>query len=228
MQVKEIAEVHPEELASVLRRIPIYRELREEDPEQFDTLMTFSRLVEVPGGDVIMRRGDRGSWIYFLLTGQLAVYLDECGGEEPLNFITPGEMFGDLALFGNLQRNVTVRADESCRAVRVLATDFGCFGRLTDFAAVSLRTKLRFYRLITQGIRWRLELKKAERPVPGLMAHLMQVPIFRGIRGTVDELAFLNDQARLLADLLVAWNTDGADLLVAAPQAGDTASAAGN
>lgn len=222
MQVKEISEAHAEELESVLRRIPVYRELREQDPEQFDTLMKFSRLVEVAGGDTIMRRGDRGSWIYFLLTGQLAVSLDDSGG-EPLNFITPGEMFGDLALFGNLLRNVTVRADENCRVVRVMATDFSCFGRLTDFSTVSLRTKLRFYRLITQGIRWRLEMKKVERPVPALAARLMQVPIFRGAGGTVEELAFLNDQARLLAELLLAWNTDGADLLVASPPVDDAA-----
>lgn len=209
MQVSEINELDTAEIESILGRIPLYREIRCHDGEQFERLMRFSRRVEMEPGELIMRRGDKGSWLYFLLVGQLAVYAGSGETEEdPLNYISPGEMFGDLALLGAFERRVTVRTDRHVRRAVLLATDFGCFGRLTDFALVSLDTKLAFYRLIAKGIRWRLELKKMEQPEHPLALEMRSVSLFNGRPDTEEELQFLHRQACELAGILTGWHGD--------------------
>jgi CRP/FNR family cyclic AMP-dependent transcriptional regulator len=209
MQVSEINELDTTEIDSFLSRIPLYREIRSRDAEQFERLMRFSRRVEMEPGELIMRRGDKGSWLYFLLVGQLAVYTGNGESEEvALNYISPGEMFGDLALLGAFERRVTVRTDRQVRRAVLLATDFGCFGRLTDFALVSLPTKLAFYRLIAKGIRWRLELKKMEQPDHPLALEMRSVSLFNGQPNTEDELQFLHRQACELAGILTGWHGD--------------------
>ena len=209
MQVSEINELDTAEIDSFLSRIPLYREIRSRDAEQFERLMRFSRRVEMEPGELIMRRGDKGSWLYFLLVGQLAVYAGNGESDEvALNYISPGEMFGDLALLGAFERRVTVRTDRQVRRAVLLATDFGCFGRLTDFALVSLATKLAFYRLIANGIRWRLELKKMEQPEHPLALEMRSVSLFNGQPNTEDELQFLHRQACELAGILTGWHGD--------------------
>ena len=209
MQVSEISELDATEVDSFLSRIPLYREIRSRDAEQFERLMRFSRRVEMEPGELIMRRGDKGSWLYFLLVGQLAVYAGNGDAEEvPLNYISPGEMFGDLALLGTFERRVTVRTDRNARRAVLLATDFGCFGRLTDFALVSLQTKLSFYRLIAKGIRWRLELKKMEQPDHPLALETSAASIFEGSADTEEELQFLHRHACELAGILTGWHGD--------------------
>lgn len=209
MQVSEISELEATEVESFLSRIPLYREIRSRDPEQFERLMRFSRRVEMEPGELIMRRGDKGSWLYFLLVGQLAVYAGNGEPEEdPLNFISPGEMFGDLALLGAFERRVTVRTDRQVRRAVLLATDFGCFGRLADFALISLETKLAFYRLIAKGIRWRLELKKMEQPNHPLALEMRAVSLFNGDLDSEAELQFLHRQACELAGILTGWHGD--------------------
>ena len=209
MQVTEIHELEAVEVQSFLNRIPLYREIRARDEEQFKRLMRFSRRVEMVPGELIMRRGDKGSWLYFLLVGQLAAYAgDGDPDEEPLNYISPGEMFGDLALLGAFERRVTVRVDSQARRAVLLATDFGCFGRLSDFALVSLPAKLAFYRLIAKGIRWRLELKKMEQPDHPLAIEMRSVSLFHGRTNTLEELEFLHRQSCELAGILTGWHGD--------------------
>ncbi len=209
MQVSEINELDNDEIDSFLSRIPLYREIRSRDMEQFERLMRFSRRIEMEPGELVMRRGDKGTWLYFLLVGQLAAYAGTGeSGEDPLNYISPGEMFGDLALLGAFERRVTVRTDRNVRRAVLLATDFGCFGRLTDFALVSLDTKLAFYRLIAKGIRWRLELKKMEQPDHPLAVEMRGVSLFNGPVDTEEELQFLHRQACELAGILTGWHGD--------------------
>jgi hypothetical protein len=209
MQVSEINELDSAEMDAFLGRIPLYRDIRSRDTEQFERLMRFSRRVEMQPGELVMRRGDKGSWLYFLLVGQLAVFAGDGElAETPLNYISPGEMFGDLALLGAFERRVTVRTDRNVRRAILLATDFGCFGRLTDFALISLPTKLTFYRMIAKGIRWRLELKKMEQPEHPLALEMRGVPLFRGQVDSTDELQFLHRQACELAGILTGWHGD--------------------
>lgn len=162
-----------------------------------------------------MRRGQQGSWVYFLLKGNLLVYRDEPAGEA-LAEITPGELFGDLALVGDSARKATVAAP-TARGATVLACDLRTFGGLTDFSRISLPTKLGFYRTVLHSIRWRLERYRAAAPTHPLVGELLKAPAFGGERGALAELEYLVAQARLMAQLLERWNDGGSPALERAP-----------
>jgi CRP-like cAMP-binding protein len=160
-----------------------------------------------------MRRGQQGSWLYFLIKGKLVVYRDEPDPAEALNAITPGELFGDLALLSDRERKATVAAPAD-RGALLFACDFQVFGELDDFSRVTLPTKLLFYRTVVHSIRWRLEVGRMEQPQHPLVSELLRIPVYARSRDTLEELQALDYQAQRLALLLERWNQDNSDLFM--------------
>src|ERR1700746_3543 len=123
MNIKEIRQIPRSELATLLARIPFFKELRLRDEDQLALLLTYSCLVELAPGETIMRRGQKGTWLYFLVKGKLIVYRDEPSPADQINVITPGELFGDLAQLGDHERKATVAASQE-RGALLFACDF--------------------------------------------------------------------------------------------------------
>ena len=217
MRIKELNNMPVDAMDSLLRGIPFYKDIQKLDVEQFNRVLGFSKLVELSPGDTIMRAGDKGSWLYFLLKGQLVVCADESDENTPLNYINPGELFGDLAMLSDYQRRATVKADANCKEALLFATNFARFGALEDYSTVSCETKLLLYRMMVHSIRWKLEVNRMADPSHTLVAAMRQIPVYSGLKGTDEELIALYSQARQLADLLIRWNiqtTNPKDLLV--------------
>lgn len=212
MKVKDLSEYKQADIDTLLCRVPFFKELRQHDLEQFKVLMGHSCIVELEPGEAIMRRGDRGSWLYFLIKGGLDVYLNSSDEGEPLNQITPGELFGDLALLCDHERKATVFASLGARNTVLFATGFRPFGDVEDFSVVSLTTKLIFYRTMVHSIRWRLEVKRMEQQGHQLAQELRQVHVFSGKKDSKEELLSLFKQAQMLASILDRWNNEGAAL----------------
>jgi CRP/FNR family cyclic AMP-dependent transcriptional regulator len=218
MQIRELSELSPQTIESLLRGIPFYKEIQRQDPAQFQRVLQNSKLVELNSGDVIMRAGDRGSWLYFLMKGQLAVLGEGDTGTTPLNYIMPGELFGDLAMLSNCERRATVKADENCKLSLLFATNFASFGEIDDVSVINLETKLVLYRMMVHSVRWKLELNRMDDPEHPLVAEMHRVPVVVGDKGSMKELQALFAQARRLADILIQWNSNkihGRDLFVA-------------
>ena len=217
MQIRELNSLSSAALENLLRGIPFYKEIQQVNPGQFQRVLGFSKLVELSPGDTIMRAGDKGSWLYFLLKGQLVVFAEEGGQDAPLNYINPGELFGDLAMLSDYERRATVKADQNCKEALLFATNFGPFGEVEDFSVINCETKLVLYRMMVHSIRWKLEVNRMKTPDHPLVAEMRRIKVFVGSKGTKDELLALYAQARQLADLLIRWNaenTDPKDLLV--------------
>lgn len=217
MNVKEIRQIPSAELAALLARIPFFKELRQRDPDQLQLLLGYACLVELAGGEVIMRRGQKGAWLYFLVKGELRVYRDRPEPADALSAITPGELFGDLALLFDSERKATVAAAPD-RSALLFAFDFRAFGALDNFSQVQLSTKLLFYRALVHSIRWRLEVNRMQQPGHALVAEMLKAPVFRGAKDSVEELHSLHEQACHLARILERWNqgeAKAADLFVA-------------
>lgn len=217
MQIRELNNLSTDALDNLLRGIPFYKEIQQLDATQFQRVLSFSKLVELSPGDTIMRAGDKGSWLYFLLKGQLVVFAEEDGKHAPLNYINPGELFGDLAMLSDYERRATVRADQNCKEALLFATNFGPFGEVEDFSVISCETKLILYRMMVHSIRWKLEVNRMKSPNHPLVTEMRQIKVYVGSKGTLEELLALYSQARQLADLLIRWNaenTDPKDLLV--------------
>ena len=209
MKIKDLSEYKQDEVLALMARIPFLKELRGQDSLQSELLLNHSCLVELEPGETIMRRGDRGSWLYFLIKGRLAVYLDDPDGNRPLNHITPGELFGDLALLCDHERKATVAAEPGGKTALLFATDFKPFGDVLNFSSVNLATKLTFYRTMVHSIRWRLEQKRMSDPGHSLASELRNAPVYRGAKDSVEELESLHTQAQFLADVLNRWNNAG-------------------
>lgn len=230
MKIKELSAYQNNEISALLGNIPFFKELQARGQEQLAVLLRYSCLVELEAGETIMRRGDRGSWLYFLIKGRLSVYLDEAEQTGPLNSITPGELFGDLALLCNHERKATVAAEQGSgsnnrknkknKKCLLFATDFKPFGDLTNYGVIDLQTKIVFYRTMVHSIRWRLEMNRMDYPKHPLVAELMQVPTYSGEKGVEAELQSLFSQAQYLASVLNSWNSEGVamqDVIVVSP-----------
>ena len=71
-------------------------------------------------GEVIVKQGDAGDFMYEILNGQVEVFQEKEGEEVRLNILDKGDFFGEMAIFEREKRSATVRA---LGEVRVLTVD---------------------------------------------------------------------------------------------------------
>lgn len=209
MEVHPLSRYPQATLDTLLSSIPFYKTVQQGDQYQYDLLMRYSRVSEFRPGEVILGQGQNDSWLYFLLKGQLAVLVGDSKTERKIvNYLTPGEVFGDLAVLVDHERTATVVADSNCKRVLVFGTDFTVFGELSDFSKISLITKLIYYRNMVHNLRWKLEVYRMSYPEHTFASNHRKVKLYTGKKETLDELLSLDEQARLLARLLVQWNLE--------------------
>lgn len=216
MEIKTISQIPRSTVEKLLASIPFYKMVKEQSPWQFELLLQHSRIVSFAPGEVVLAHGERDNWLYFLLKGQLIVSVSK-EGESPkvVNYITPGEVFGDLALLVGERRSATVTADSNSRQVLAFGTNFSVFGELEDFRLITLATKLAFYRNTVHNLRWKLEVYRSKHPSSCLAQDHHRIALYTGPRDTRDELKSLHVQAVQLARLLMQWNKSFGQLSLA-------------
>ncbi|GAB3092793.1 cyclic nucleotide-binding domain-containing protein [Aestuariicella hydrocarbonica] len=190
-----------EQLISV---IPFYKQIHQQDSWQYELLLQYSQVHAYEPGEIVVERGTPGSWLYFLLKGQLVVLANN--NSPAVNYITPGEVFGDLAMLLGQSRSATVKADENCREILVFAMDFSVFGALEDVHKVNLATKLNYYRNLMHSLRWKLEVYRSKYADHPLADKHRSIKLYTGAKETKDELRALHQQTCQLGELLVHWN----------------------
>jgi len=200
MQVLPSSEYRQEAMQRLVRGVTFFKDIAKLDPDQFELLLSVCQFVHADAGEVVLEKGADASTLYFLLKGQMAV-LNE--GETSLNVIHPGEVFGTLSMVTGRGRSATVRAESD---VMLMGIDFRHFNDVNDFSMFTLETKLVAYRMVVHNIRWNLELNRMKDPSHPLNPKILKLPIYSGARGGKEELTFLYEQSRALAELLVEWN----------------------
>ncbi|UCG26119.1 MAG: cyclic nucleotide-binding domain-containing protein [Chloroflexota bacterium] len=70
-------------------------------------------------GDAIVQQGDTGSCMYVIQDGEVEVVRTYNGSSVRLAVLGPGDIFGELSLFGNGARSATVRALGDVRIITV-------------------------------------------------------------------------------------------------------------
>lgn len=207
MNIREISTTSPDALEALLRSIPFYKAVKQQDEHQFDVLMNFSRIIHYTSGEKVITRGDLDTWSYFIVKGQLVVTVpNQRGQEHHVNYITPGEVLGDLSVYLQSPRTADVYVDENCREAVLFGTDFGMFGALSDFKRVSLATKLLYYRHAIHSVRWKLEMYRSKYRGHPLADKHRSVTLYTGVKDSEVELKALFQQAVDLSKLLVKWN----------------------
>jgi hypothetical protein len=101
-----------------LRRIKILASMTDEQLERF---AQFMEVEKVPQWSVIVKQGDPGDSMYFILEGELRVRINVMGKETILATLTAGEFFGDISLFDRGPRSADVVANSDSLVVKISA-----------------------------------------------------------------------------------------------------------
>ena len=104
-----------------LRRIKILAGMTDEQLERF---AQFVEVEEVPQWSVIVKQGDPGDTMYFILEGELRVRISVLGKETILATLGVGDFFGDVSLFDQGPRSADVVANSDSTVVRISAAAF--------------------------------------------------------------------------------------------------------
>ncbi|MCX5704568.1 MAG: cyclic nucleotide-binding domain-containing protein [Candidatus Omnitrophica bacterium] len=93
-----------------LRNTPLFQNLRSEELKII-SLATENFIYEQ--GEVIINKGDEGGEAYIIYSGEVEVFSPQEDGKAViLNKLGEGEMFGELALFGEGFRSASVKANK--------------------------------------------------------------------------------------------------------------------
>lgn len=192
-----------ETLHRAVNSVTFFKDLIHTDSAQFELLMSVSQFVTADPGETIIHKGEDANILYFLLKGQLAVMADD-DHDEVIGEINPGEMFGVMAMLLNFQRSASIKVSD--KKVLLAGIDFQHFSDLEDFSLFSLSTKISFFRMLSNNLRWTLERRKMEMPDHPLIAKLRKIPIVMAEKNSQQELNGLYEQTKQLAALVKEWN----------------------
>src|SRR3954467_14056793 len=110
-----------EDTARLLARVPLFADLSERDLAEL-AQVAVPRSYEP--GQAVFREGDSGDTCYVVREGCVRVTRRHSDGRViTLAELRPGEMFGELAMFGGETRSASVEALEPTRALAILAGD---------------------------------------------------------------------------------------------------------
>jgi CRP/FNR family cyclic AMP-dependent transcriptional regulator len=121
--------------AELLRAVPLFAGLS--GPE-LDKIARVAVPRRYEAGTIVLREGDPGDTCYILQRGRARVTRQHADGRTiTLTNLGPGEIFGELAMFGGEVRSATVEALDEMQAVAILAGDLKRL--LTEHPEISVK-----------------------------------------------------------------------------------------
>ena len=108
----------------VLRRLPLFAGLSEEDLER---LYHMAEPVFIPEGRRFIQEGEPGDTLYIVLDGEVEVTKRQGGQDVVLAVRGVGEFFGEMSLLDGAPRNASLR---TLRDSHLLAVSQAAFGTL--------------------------------------------------------------------------------------------------
>lgn len=107
--------------STLLERVPLFAGL---SPPELSKIAVLAVPRHYPGATIILHEGDPGDTCYVVRSGRARVTRQHPDGRTiTLTNIGPGEIFGELAMFGGEVRSATVEAIEDLEALAILAGD---------------------------------------------------------------------------------------------------------
>lgn len=110
---------HQQELKQLIETFPLFSQL---DKTSREELFLLFRPKSASPGERVIRVGDRGDGMYFIVAGAVEVRLDS--GDVPLN---AGAFFGEMALLSGGRRTADVVAIDFCQFLVLDRRDFNIF-----------------------------------------------------------------------------------------------------
>jgi CRP-like cAMP-binding protein len=106
----------------LLRKIPLFADLEENDLERLEAVLTRRRYVR---GQVLFHQGDEGGVLYVIVRGRVKVAIPSPQGEEMiLTILAADEIIGELSLIDGKPRSATVEALDETEVLCLRRDDF--------------------------------------------------------------------------------------------------------
>ncbi|UTW46272.1 cyclic nucleotide-binding domain-containing protein [bacterium SCSIO 12696] len=204
MKIFNASDVEDRELQRRVASLHLFREIRENDEEQYQRLLEHSRVMFFEPGDVVLSPGGLDRWLYFVVRGELEVLSrDE---SIPLTELYAGEIFGDIGQLTRKPRGNFVRVPQKGRTTIVLAVDFEQLGDLDYHQDIHIATKLYLYKQLVHVLRWRNDCYRQKFPDSELANRPYNNTPVMGREGSIEQLHGLAAQAEKLAERLIYLN----------------------
>lgn len=96
------------------------------DASSWALLLLGAEIIELHDGEILIRKGDTGSDLYFLVTGKLEVSVPQREGLSitPLVSLGPGAVVGELTFFDNRVRSASVWSSGTSSLFRLQKSAF--------------------------------------------------------------------------------------------------------
>jgi len=107
---------------ATLRRVKIFADFSDNALERFVSFMEVMRAKQF---SEVVKQGEHGDAMYFVLEGELRVRLMVSGKETTLVTLSPGEFFGEISLFDQGPRSADVVANMDSLLLKISTQKFG-------------------------------------------------------------------------------------------------------
>lgn len=141
-----------------IQRLMSISALKHFETRNLGKLLRLSKIRQYEAGEAIIHEGDRDTWLYFLLSGEVRISKE---GEEISTIGRRGDIFGEMRIIDDRNRSATVTAIEK---VVALAVDTSASGRMatSDGKDERLDFLLLLYRIFAEYMTLRLRLTNEE------------------------------------------------------------------
>jgi CRP-like cAMP-binding protein len=141
-----------------IQRLMSISALKHFETRNLGKLLRLSKIRQYESGEAIIQEGDRDTWLYFLLSGEVRISKE---GEEISTIGRRGDIFGEMRIIDDRSRSATVTAIDK---VVALAVDTSARSRMTtsDGKDERLDFLLLLYRIFAEYMTLRLRLTNEE------------------------------------------------------------------
>ena len=137
------------EFAVILKMNPMFAELGGDELQRISSLCHTRQLA---AGELLFRKGDPGNALFGIRRGQIRIETGTSGGRRlTLNFMGPGDLFGEVALLDGESRTAAATASEPTELFVLRREDFLAYLEREPKVAIKL------IRLLCRQIRWQSE-----------------------------------------------------------------------
>src|SRR5579871_1756564 len=137
------------EFAVILKMNPMFADI---GPEELQRLATLCHVKHLEVGEMLFQKGDPGDALFGVRRGQIRIETGAADGSRlTLNFLGPGDLFGEVAVLDGKSRTADATASEPTELFVLRREDFLTFLEREPRVAVKL------IMLLCQRIRWMSE-----------------------------------------------------------------------
>ena len=123
-----------------LKKVPFFQNLK---PPELRMISLCMEIAIFKTGDIIVSERDEGDKAYIIYSGQVEIYRKLADGKcVSLNVLGPGEIFGEMALFGDGFRTASVKAiQETSVGVMIKEKMYDIIREFPDIAIEMLKVQ---------------------------------------------------------------------------------------